>query len=376
MPKISIVLPVYNGERYLQGAIESILDQTYTDWELILVDDCSVDSTPQIIDYYSTKDERIMAIHNETNQKLPKSLNIGFAASCGEYLTWTSDDNLYFPNALEVMAKYLDEMKEIYMVRADMQIIDEKGEVIENFEEYSDKKMYLRNCLGACFMYRRIVKDRIGDYNEDTFGVEDYDYWIRVLNDFGEILSINEILYQYRRHEKSLSATKKSYVLDQLVKLRIRYLSSIFKKYGNEKDKLCQLYYEMLQSEKMDENTIQSFKNEVLELNGDVGFNDKNKFIIFGAGVYGQKAVEVLRDKAAFFMDNNLEIVDTVVKGLRILSFDDAVKASERYTIIISVAPERVYEMMRQLQEVGINEYSVYWSYIKMIVNNGRDDKE
>ena len=78
MPEISIVLPTYNGEKYLKQSIESILGQTYTDWELIVVNDCSTDSTQEIIDFYRKKDTRIRTIFNYTNQKLPESLNIGF----------------------------------------------------------------------------------------------------------------------------------------------------------------------------------------------------------------------------------------------------------------------------------------------------------
>lgn len=87
MPEISIVLPTYNGERYLKQSIESILGQTYTDWELIVVNDCSTDSTQEIIDFYRKKDTRIRTIFNCTNQKLPESLNIGFREAKGEYFT-------------------------------------------------------------------------------------------------------------------------------------------------------------------------------------------------------------------------------------------------------------------------------------------------
>lgn len=88
MPEISIVLPTYNGEKYLKQSIESILGQTYTDWELIVVNDCSTDSTQEIIDFYRKKDTRIRTIFNYTNQKLPESLNIGFREAKGEYFTW------------------------------------------------------------------------------------------------------------------------------------------------------------------------------------------------------------------------------------------------------------------------------------------------
>ena len=112
MPKVSIVLPVYNGEKYLRESLDSILTQTFSDWELIIVNDCSTDGTQNIIEEYVSKDSRIRTIKNSINQKLPESLNIGFRISTGEYLTWTSDDNMYRPEALEVMTNYLDREKD------------------------------------------------------------------------------------------------------------------------------------------------------------------------------------------------------------------------------------------------------------------------
>ena len=107
MPKVSIVLPTYNGEKYIKESIESILSQTLTDWELIIVNDCSKDTTASIISEYASEDDRIKIITNEQNQKLPESLNIGFRQACGEYLTWTSDDNMYKPQALKTMRNVL-----------------------------------------------------------------------------------------------------------------------------------------------------------------------------------------------------------------------------------------------------------------------------
>ena len=127
---ISIVLPVYNGEAYLEESIKSILRQTYSCFELIIVNDCSTDMTETIIRRYMEEDDRIILISNCENQRLPKSLNIGFAVSKGQYLTWTSDDNLYYPEALEKMVNYLKGHKEDGLVYADMNLIDETGRII------------------------------------------------------------------------------------------------------------------------------------------------------------------------------------------------------------------------------------------------------
>src|SRR4029079_4361219 len=95
--KVSIVLPVYNGGQFLRQSIESCLTQTHRNLELILVDDCSKDDTPAIIAEYAARDPRVRSIRNTTNQRLPRSLNIGFAEAGGARLTWTSHDTFYAP---------------------------------------------------------------------------------------------------------------------------------------------------------------------------------------------------------------------------------------------------------------------------------------
>ena len=116
-PNVSIILPVYNGARYLAQAIDSCLNQTYRNIELIIVDDCSTDETPAIVRSYT--DPRIRYVRNKTNRRLPQSLNIGFALATGEYLTWTSDDNEFLPHAIETMLKILMEDKAVDFVYSD-----------------------------------------------------------------------------------------------------------------------------------------------------------------------------------------------------------------------------------------------------------------
>ena len=103
--KVTVIIPTYNSVEFLDSTIASIMNQSigFENIELIIVDDCSNDNTFQITEEYSSCDNRIRVIHNVCNQKLPESLNIGFRQAKGEYLTWTSDDNMYLPDALKIM---------------------------------------------------------------------------------------------------------------------------------------------------------------------------------------------------------------------------------------------------------------------------------
>jgi len=363
-PKVSIVLPVYNGEKYIRESIDSILAQSFTDWELLVVDDCSVDGTAEILKEYMSVDSRISVIHNAVNQKLPRSLNIGFSRAKGEYLTWTSDDNRYLPDAIGVMAEYLDKNLTAVTVRSDYYIVDEFGKRIRESMPYSDFDMYKWNCVGACFLYRRKVLETIGGYEPDMFGVEDYDYWLRILEKFETIHSIRRKLYEYREHDRRLGVTKRHMVACNLTKLRRIYEEKIFCLLKEHKKELCRMYYEMLPVETFSGKFKERFINAVPELKSDLGFTERKPFLIFGAGIYGERAEKILGDKAIYFVDNNAAKVGQKKCGKKILSFEETRTLSEQYDFMIAIGDVHIYEIIRQLAEAGISEYTTFQSYM------------
>lgn len=206
---VSIVLPVYNGERFLSESIDSIIAQTYQNWELIIIDDCSSDNSPEIAKNYAKKDTRIMYYRNEQNLKLPRSLNRGFSLSKGEYLTWTSDDNMYLPDALYKMVNAMKK-EQAEFVFATCHVINEKGEIVEEWGAPDDYQTAIMkgDFVGACFLYTRNVYDTIGEYDVNKFLVEDYDYWLRIFSRF-KVYYIKDYLYKYRWHDRSLTSTEK-----------------------------------------------------------------------------------------------------------------------------------------------------------------------
>jgi glycosyltransferase involved in cell wall biosynthesis len=208
-PLVSIVLPTYNGSRYLEQSIRSCLTQTMADFELIIVDDCSSDLTPEIIAEFVALDPRIRSIRNDPNRRLPASLNRGFEASRGRYLTWTSDDNLYRPEALARMVAVLDREPAVGLVYSAMSLIDEDAkELGPGWGGGAPDMLAYRSSIGACFLYRREVYESIGGYAEDLFLVEDWDYWLRIAEKF-PLHVLPDDLYLYRLHGASLTRQKK-----------------------------------------------------------------------------------------------------------------------------------------------------------------------
>ncbi|MBR3584860.1 MAG: glycosyltransferase family 2 protein [Oscillospiraceae bacterium] len=214
-PLISIVLPVYNGEKYLRQSIDSVLDQTYTNWELLIIDDGSTDASAQIAQEYAERDSRILYHRNPENMRLPRTLNRGFSLTKGDCLTWTSDDNYYYPTALRTMYDALiREGKEFAFASCD--VINGEGQIIESITVNDSAKKVIvgGNPVGACFLYSRRVYETIGDYDPSMTLVEDFDYWQRICARF-EPVCIPQKLYAYRWHDGALTSTMKKDVFNR-----------------------------------------------------------------------------------------------------------------------------------------------------------------
>lgn len=230
---VSIVLPTYNGERFIRESIESILKQTYTNWELIIVNDCSSDDTLKIAEEYAKKDSRINVITNSMNQKLPATLNVGFARAKGDYYTWTSDDNMYRKDALEIMVNYLEKNKNIDLVSCNINFVSEDGAFLYTLSERTERKSILellKKCnVGACFMYTKKIAQKVGEYDVNMFCAEDYDYWCRLAL-VGNIKYLKECPYYYKVNPQSLTATKQDVIQEKCKEIQLKYAISIMKK--------------------------------------------------------------------------------------------------------------------------------------------------
>jgi glycosyltransferase involved in cell wall biosynthesis len=232
---ISIILPTHNGSAYIAQSIESCLNQSYGNVELIVVNDASKDDTKDIISSY--EDTRIFYLENDTNMGLANSLNKGFSRSKGDFLTWTSDDNYYTPDALTKMLSKLKETKSVDFVYANYYRINENGKIIDRVRVNRSLNLLRNNCIGPCFLFKRVVYLRIGEYDPNFFLAEDYEYWIRVLKRF-KMKNMNDYLYYYRSHSDSLTSKynpenavivfRKAFDKHVTLYLRIRYHMMLF----------------------------------------------------------------------------------------------------------------------------------------------------
>jgi glycosyltransferase involved in cell wall biosynthesis len=204
---ISVVLPTYNGARWLREAVDSVLAQTERELELIVVVDGSTDDTDAILRGY---DDARLIVERTANQGLPRALNTGFARARGQYLSWTSDDNVYLPDAMRVMRAYLEQHARAAMVCTDCQLIDERGRAA-GYDETT----------WACFLYRAQAARATGEYRPELRLVEDIDFFLRLKHFAGPIERIAGAHYQYRVHRGSLSHTQLG--KRQLASLKMHY---------------------------------------------------------------------------------------------------------------------------------------------------------
>lgn len=228
-PQISIILPVRNGERFLSQAVESCLEQTLKDFELIIVDDGSTDNTPRLIETFT--DPRIRVVRHPSSKGMAAALNSGFRASRGEFLTWVSDDDFFEAEALATLKSYLDRHGNADFVYSHYDLVDENGCYIRAGKTDVPSALDEDNCVGHCFLYRRCVYEALGDYHSDAFLVEDYEYWLRVRKQFRMVL-IDPFLFFHRLHPASLTMVHSpSEVMDQVHAVRKPYIAGYKNRY-------------------------------------------------------------------------------------------------------------------------------------------------
>jgi len=209
MPKVSVIMSVYNERRYLIDSIQSILNQTFQDFEFIIIDDYSEDVDPSVravINSFTT-DARIKLIRNGANIGLTKSLNKGLFASSGEYIARQDADDVSERVRLQHQVRYLDNHPEIGVLGTSTTIINEIGDEIDEWEAAPNpmESLKVRNGLThGSVMFRRTVMEDVGKYDENFRYAQDYEYWLRISKKY-QIRNLPSRLYQSRVHYEMIS---------------------------------------------------------------------------------------------------------------------------------------------------------------------------
>jgi glycosyltransferase involved in cell wall biosynthesis len=204
-PLVSVVLPTYNQASLLPEALESVRAQTYPHWELILVNDGSTDGTETVLSRYH--DPRFKIVTLPQNRGLPRALNEGFRRAQGDYVTFTSSDNLLHPQLLERLVEVLEEHSHIGVAYADYEEIGDRSRVISLAAVTPEDIAERGWSLGPAFLIRSSVLDEYGwpPYDETLAGIEDTALWLD-LSRRTLFHHVPQVLYSYRRHPGQFSA--------------------------------------------------------------------------------------------------------------------------------------------------------------------------
>jgi len=212
-PEVSVLLPVFNCERYIGEAIKSILDQTFQAFELLVIDDESTDRTGELVQ--TVADDRIKYLKVPHGGLVP-ALNFGLAASSGSFIARMDADDRALPERLDVQLRYLKKHTFVDIVSSDVHIINAAGVRTGTQKQRNVTNESLRAALlyqkrakpiiHPSVMMRREVLDHLKGYREFTFA-EDHDLWLRAIDRF-EIRRINQFLLEYRIHEGGVSRTR------------------------------------------------------------------------------------------------------------------------------------------------------------------------
>lgn len=214
-PKVSIITITYNRARYIKEAIESVLVQSFGDWELIIIDDASTDNTPAIVQEYAQKDSRIRYFRNETNLKIPRSRNLGLKMAEGKYIAVLDSDDVWAePDKLRKQVEFLENNPEYALVGGGVIFIDENGREISRRLNPSDDKEIRRRILfknpfvHSGVLYLRKAALESGGYDENLNVSEDYDLWLKMGRTW-KFANLNDYLVKYRIYSAGQSASSR-----------------------------------------------------------------------------------------------------------------------------------------------------------------------
>ena len=281
-PLVSVIMSVYNGEKYLVQAIDSILNQTYQNFEFIIIDDCSTDNSSHILQEYAQKDSRIKIIKKEKNIGIKgfiENLNLGISIAEGKYIARMDADDISLPERFQKQVIFLENNPKISMVGAQIDFINEKNEIIGEkigaleHEEIVNKMTSQIQLFHPVIMFRNHQNIK---YREKFIYCEDYDLYLNLITQGKKLANINEKLLHYRILESSISRKGDNFVKKLMVEKAL-YFYKLRKENGQD-------LYETFNNEEVLEINNFEFKNKIEELffalEAAIKLNKKEKIVL------------------------------------------------------------------------------------------------
>jgi glycosyltransferase involved in cell wall biosynthesis len=229
-PTVSVVMPAFNAAAFLDEAVQSILDQTFRDFEFIIVDDGSTDDTAGILQKYTQADDRVK-VYRQENQGMIAALNRGCRMARGQFIARMDADDISLPHRLERQLRFMDGHPEIGILGTSVSRIDENGSVTGDWRQSPNRKVlrwnhFFRVCvIHPTVVMRREILEKINFYRSDAVHAEDWDLWLRA-SAITEFSNTHEILFKYRVWSKSTSKRLNQEYRETPIKLLAPYINN------------------------------------------------------------------------------------------------------------------------------------------------------
>ncbi|MBO5453226.1 MAG: glycosyltransferase [Clostridia bacterium] len=234
-PDISVIMSVYNGETYLAEAIESVRNQIFKNWELIIINDCSTDSTSKILADFSLRDDRIKVHTNEVNLRLPTSLNKAISLSSGKYIARMDADDICLPDRLEKQYKFMEQNPDVALSSCRFMTVKNgvymSGGAGGRCDSKALKAMLLvANPLLHPGVIAKSVVMKEFNYDVTLTCTEDLELWTRMAMKNQKIEILDECLLIYRLHDKQITSTTLERQHTEVLKIQQKYYESLLVK--------------------------------------------------------------------------------------------------------------------------------------------------
>jgi glycosyltransferase involved in cell wall biosynthesis len=243
-PRISVIMPVYNNAPYLKEGIECILNQTFTDFELIILNDGSTDGSDEIINSYARHDNRIVFINDAVNKGLVYRLNQGIKLAKGEFIARTDGDDTCITGRFEKQIKFLENNPEITICSAWYEFMGDRSGIVTLPLKHEEIKVLLIDyctLAHALIMGRRsFFVDNNLEYDSMAISAEDYDLWTRIAEK-ATFANLPEVMLKYRMYSTQTSTQNAAFQTNNTDKCRMRMLSYIWEMNCDEDKRLANL---------------------------------------------------------------------------------------------------------------------------------------
>jgi len=209
-PKVCVLMSVFNGQEYLPEAIESILQQTYADYEFVVIDDGSADGTAEILEGYAARDRRI-CVHHHENRGRAASLNIGMELTKCSYIARMDADDIALRNRLEDQVEFMEKHPEVGLLGGGVELMSSRGKVLATYRpslledgEIRDVMMHRNTFYHPAVMMRKEVAIAAGGYRKALLDADDYDLWLR-MGERSQFANVSQTIVKYRIHGNQVS---------------------------------------------------------------------------------------------------------------------------------------------------------------------------